>query len=139
MSIQAIKGVEVGMGFDAARRAGSEVMDEVLSAYPTERGSNNAGGIEGGISNSMPIVMRAAMKPIPTLRSPLKSVDISTGQRIEAAYERSDVCAVAAASVIGEAMMAIVLADAFSEKFGGDSIREIRSNLDSFVSQLKGG
>ena len=137
MSIQAIKGVESGLGFEAARRPGSEVMDEIGAVYPPHRSTNNAGGIEGGITNGMPLVMRAAMKPIPTLRRPLKSVDMVTGKPVEAAYERSDVCAVPAASVIAEAMVACVLADAVAEKFGGDSMDETRSNLEAYIATLE--
>ena len=124
-SMQAIKGVEIGLGFRAAGRFGSEVMDEIFSsADGFSRNTNNAGGIEGGISNGMPIVIRAAMKPIPTLKKPLRSVDIVTKEAIEAAYERSDTCAVPAASVIAEAMAALCTADAVLEKFGGDCIDE---------------
>jgi chorismate synthase len=134
-SIQAIKGVETGAGFEAARRLGSEVMDEIF--YEKERGffrkSNNSGGIEGGVSNGMPIVITAAMKPIPTLKKALRSVDIISHEAIEAAYERSDTCAVPAASVVGEAMAALCIADAMLEKFGGDSIKETRRNFDAFV------
>jgi chorismate synthase len=132
-SIQAIKGVEVGMGFEAARKSGSEVMDEIFSAPGKGifRNTNNAGGIEGGISNGMPILISAAMKPIPTLKKPLRSVDLKTGEAIEAAYERSDTCAVPAASVVGEAMAAICLADAMLDKFGGDSMEEIKRHFKS--------
>jgi chorismate synthase len=137
MSIPAIKGVEIGLGFGAAVLPGSEVMDEIKGVYPTERGSNNSGGLEGGITNGMPLVARAAMKPIPTLRKPLKSVDIATGEQVEAAYERSDICAVPAASVIGEAMAAIVLAEAFSDKFGGDSMDEALGNHSAYIEGLK--
>jgi chorismate synthase len=137
MSIQAIKGVECGLGFEAARRPGNEVMDEIGAVYPPLRASNNAGGIEGGISNGMPILFRVAMKPIPTLRRALKSVDIETGKQVEAAYERSDVCAVPAASVIAEAVMACTLAEALNEKFGGDSIGEATSNLEAYIASLE--
>jgi chorismate synthase len=139
MSIQAIKGVEVGLGFRAARSFGSEVMDEIVPGEegPTRTG-NNAGGIEGGISNGMPIVLRAAMKPIPTQRKPLRSVDIVTGKAVEAAYERSDVCAVPAASVIGEAMALLVVAEAFMEKFGGDSVEETGRNFRAYLESLRG-
>jgi chorismate synthase len=141
MSIQAIKGVEAGMGFEAGRRPGSEVMDEIIHAdfdspTPYSRATNNAGGIEGGMTNGMPVVLRAAMKPIPTLRRALRSVDLQTGESIEAAYERSDVCAVPAAAVIGESMVALILAQAFLEKFGGDSIKETRRNYDSYIKSL---
>ncbi len=138
MSIQAIKGVEIGKGFEMAEGLGSQVMDEIFyEKNRFYRKTNYAGGIEGGITNGMPIVIRAAMKPIPTLRKPLQSVDIVTREPFEAAYERSDVCAVPAASVIGEAMTAIVIADAFLEKFGGDSISEIKRNFDSYMEYLK--
>ncbi len=138
MSIQAIKGVEIGKGFEMAEGLGSQVMDEIFyEKNRFYRKTNYAGGIEGGITNGMPIVIRAAMKPIPTLRKPLQSVDIVTKEPFEAAYERSDVCAVPAASVIGEAMTAIVIADAFLEKFGGDSISEIKRNFDSYMEYLK--
>jgi chorismate synthase len=155
MGIQAIKGVEIGLGFDMARRLGSEVMDEIFyRAQSTEhkaptktrqiqtaggfyRKTNNAGGIEGGISNGMPIIVRAAMKPIPTLKSPLSSIDIDTKKKFKAAYERSDTCAVPAASVIGEAVAAIVIADTFLSKFGGDSMDEIRRNYLGYLKQLQ--
>lgn len=137
MSIQAIKGVEVGMGFEAARSFGSEVMDEiVLGEEGFTRRSNNAGGIEGGMTNGMPVVLRAAMKPIPTQRKPLKSVDMVTKKEVEAAYERSDVCAVPAASVIGEAMVLLMVAQAFIEKFGGDSMEETRRNYEAYLNSL---
>jgi chorismate synthase len=138
-SIQAIKGVEVGIGFEAARRLGSEVMDEIFSSCEKGifRKTNNAGGIEGGISNGMPIIISAAMKPIPTLKKPLRSVDLKTGESIEAAYERSDTCAVPAASIVGEAMTAICIADAMLDKFGGDSMDEIKRHFESFA--LKSG
>ena len=139
MGIQAIKGVEIGSGFRMSERPGSEVMDEIL---PSERGSklsvsrasNHAGGIEGGMTNGMPLLVRAAMKPIPTQARPLRSIDIQSGEAIEAAYERSDVCAVPAATVIAEAMLALVLCDAFLEKFGGDSIEETETNLKNYTS-----
>jgi chorismate synthase len=155
MGIQAIKGVEIGLGFDMARSPGSEVMDEIYyraqgreritqtkrkttsNAGGFYRKTNNAGGIEGGISNGMPIVVRAAMKPIPTLKSPLSSVDIDTKKKFKAAYERSDTCAVPAASVIGEAVAAIVIADTFLSKFGGDSMDEIRRNYLGYLKQLQ--
>jgi chorismate synthase len=144
MSIQAIKGVEVGMGMEAGRRPGSEVMDEIHAdkatadnPVPFPRTGNNAGGIEGGMTNGMPLVVRAAMKPIPTLRKPLKSIDLATGEPFEAAYERSDVCASPAAAVIGEAMAALVVAGAFLEKFGGDSMEETRRNYDGYMASLR--
>ena len=100
------------------------------------RKTNSAGGIEGGVTNGMPVILRAAMKPIPTLRKPLSSVNVVTKKKTKAAYERSDICAVPAAAVIGEAMVALTLADAFIEKFGGDSMREIKINYDSYVDYI---
>lgn len=140
MSIQAIKGVEIGVGFDAARRRGSEVHDAIAydtaaRAFPRE--SNGAGGLEGGITNGMPLVCRAAMKPIATLRKALGSVNVLTKEAEEAAFERSDICAVPAASVVGEAMVAITLAGALLEKFGGDSLDELLRNLNGYRDQLK--
>jgi len=139
MGIQAIKGVEVGTGFEMARRPGSEVMDEIF--HETGRGyyreTNHSGGIEGGMSTGMPIVLRAAMKPIPTLRRPLRSVHLDTHEPAEAAYERSDVCAVPAASVVAEAMTALVLADEMLVKFGGDSMDELKRNLGSYRKDLE--
>jgi chorismate synthase len=139
MSIHAIKGVEIGLGFDAARRRGSEVHDAIhydAGEHTFPRPTNRAGGLEGGITNGMPLVCRAAMKPIATLKRALPSVDVDTKQPFEAAHERSDICAVSAASVVGEAMVAIVLADAILEKFGGDSLRELQQNLQAYRAQL---
>jgi chorismate synthase len=125
---------------------GSKVMDEIyFSASKAKKGgaaggfcrkSNNAGGIEGGMSTGMPIVVRTAMKPIPTLKKPLSSVDINSKKKFNAAYERSDVCAVPAASVVGEAVVALVLADSMLEKFGGDSMQEIKRNYKGYLKQL---
>lgn len=146
MSVQAIKGVEVGLGFEAARRRGSEVHDEIF--YRREgaalsggyyHGTNNAGGIEGGMSNGEVIRLRAAMKPIPTLMKPLRSVNIETKEPLEAAWERSDHCAVPAASVVGEAVVAFEIAAAFLEKFGGDSLEEIRRNYEGYLEQIGKG
>jgi chorismate synthase len=137
MSVQAIKGVEVGIGFDAARRPGSRVHDEIFYENGYRRTGNNAGGIEGGMSNGEPIVVRAAMKPIPTLYSPLRSVDMRTHEPFEATVERSDTCAVPAALVVAEAVVAIEIANALLEKFGGDSIFEIRRNLDGYLEQIR--
>jgi len=138
MAIQAIKGVEIGLGFRAAGLPGSQVHDEILlEAGSFKRASNNAGGIEGGMSNGEPIVARAAMKPIPTLRKPLRSVDLKTKQPVTAAVERSDVCAVPAASVVGEAAVAFEIAVAFLEKFGGDSLAEVERNCRSYLASLK--
>ncbi len=138
-AIQAIKGVELGLGFEAARRPGSAVHDEILFDADSgfRRSSNNAGGLEGGVTNGQPVIVRAAMKPLSTLRTPLKSVDLATKEAVEAVVERSDVCAVPAAGIVGEAMMAIVLANAFLEKFGGDSIDEIRRNHTAYLESLK--
>ncbi len=142
--IQAIKGVEVGLGFEMGCRSGSEVMDEIFYGADRPpigkkgrrsrffRRTNNSGGIEGGMSNGMPIILRAAMKPIPTLRRPLRSVDITTKKSVKAAYERSDICAVPAAGVIGEAMVALTIADAFLEKFGGNSLAEVTRNYNAY-------
>lgn len=139
MSIQAIKGVEVGIGFDAARRPGSRVHDEIFYRDGYKRDSNNAGGIEGGMSNGEPVVVRAAMKPIPTLYSPLRSVDMRTHEPFEATVERSDTCAVPAALVVAEAVVAVEIANALLEKFGGDSILEIRRNLEGYREQISNG
>jgi chorismate synthase len=138
-SIQAIRGCEVGLGFETARRPGSAVHDEILfdAATGFRRSSNNAGGLEGGVTNGQPLVVRAAMKPLSTLRTPLRSVDLATKEAVEAVVERSDVCAVPAAGIVGEAMVAIVLADAFLEKFGGDSLEEIRRNYAAYQDGLK--
>lgn len=142
MSVQAVKGVEIGLGFEGARRPGSEVHDPIVAetAKPRSgglgRSSNRAGGLEGGITTGEPLVVRGAMKPIATLRRPLASVDLRDGAPGDAAVERSDVCAVPAAAVVGEAMVALVLADAFLEKFGGDSLGEIRRNFEGYLTYL---
>jgi chorismate synthase len=139
MCIQAMKGVEIGAGFGAARSRGSEVHDAIhydAQARRFVRPTNRAGGLEGGITNGEPVVCRVAMKPIATLKKALKSVDVRTNEAYEAAFERSDVCAVAAASVVGEAMVCIVLADALLEKFGGDSMLELGRNVAGFRAQL---
>jgi len=139
MSIQAIKGVEIGMGFDASRVRGSCVHDEIF--YTKARGyfrkTNRAGGIEGGMSNGEPVILRAAMKPIATLYSPLRTVDIVTKKPRKAAVERSDICRVPSAAVIGEAMVCIELAKIMLEKFGSDSLRELCRNYRSYLTQLK--
>jgi len=136
-SINAVKGVEIGAGFEAAGRPGSAFHDVI--EYDPDLGwlrrSNNAGGIEGGMSNREPIVLRCAVKPIPTLMKPLPSVDLVTKEPVEAALERSDVCVVPAAGVVGEAMVALVLADAFLEKFGGDSVAEIQRNYEGYLEE----
>ena len=162
MSIPAVKGVEIGMGFEAARRPGSEVHDPIepgphgpgggeagkrgsgKGRYPTNqdprggfrRPTNNAGGLEGGITTGEPVVVKLGMKPISTLMSPLPTVDLSSGQPAKAVSERSDVTAVPAMGVIAEALVALVLADAMLEKFGGDSLGEMRRNYDGYVAAL---
>ena len=142
MSIHAIKGVEIGLGFEGARRPGSKVHDPIVADTEATRGggigraSNRAGGLEGGVTTREPVGVRAAMKPISTLRKRLPSVDMRDGSAADAAVERSDVCAVPAAAVVGEAMVALVLADAFLEKFGGDAMSEVRRNFDSYVTHL---
>jgi chorismate synthase len=151
MSVQAIKGVEIGLGFEMARRRGSQVHDEIFfdpnkmvsegtpRIVPTGfyRGSNNSGGTEGGMTNGAPLVVRAAMKPISTLMSPLKSVDLKSKQPADASVERSDVCSAPAAAVVGEAVVAFELAAVFLEKFGGDSLREITRNYEGYLEQIK--
>lgn len=139
MSIQAIKGVEIGLGFACAALPGSQVHDEIFHR-PGEgfyRLTNRAGGLEGGVTNGEPLVVRAAMKPIPTLRRPLRSVDLETKEPYEAAVERSDVCAVPAACVVGEAAVAWELAVAFLEKFGGDSLEEVKRNYRQYLAYIK--
>lgn len=139
MSIQAIKGVEIGMGFEAGARPGSRVHDAIVSGESGYvRAGNAAGGLEGGITTGMPIVVRAAMKPISTLMQPLPTIDIRSGERGDAVRERSDVCALPAAGVVGEAMVAMVLAEAVLEKFGSDSVGELRRNLEGYVAQIAG-
>jgi chorismate synthase len=142
MSIQAIKGVEVGLGFEAAARPGSRVHDAIVLDGSAQGGGygrvgNNAGGLEGGISTGQPIVLRAAMKPISTLMQPLRTVDLRTGEPAEAVRERSDVCAVPAAGVVAEAMVALVLAAALLEKVGGDSLAEVRRNLGGYLARIR--
>jgi chorismate synthase len=137
MSIQAMKGVEVGMGFEAAQRFGSEVHDEIFYDQGFTRGGNNAGGLEGGITTGQPIVLRTAMKPISTLYNPKKSVDILTKQPVEATIERSDICTVPAAGIVGEAVVAYEMASAFIEKFGGDTLQEMRRNYDAYQDYVK--
>ncbi|HHT9119984.1 MAG TPA: chorismate synthase [Candidatus Hypogeohydataceae bacterium YC41] len=158
MAVQAIKGVEIGLGFEVAERLGSLVHDEIFYdkiplSPPLEKGdigalkgltsgfyrkTNNAGGLEGGVTNGEPVVLRAAMKPIPTLRKPLSSVELSSKTPVQAAAERSDVCAVPAASVVVEAVVAFELASAFLEKFGGDSLQEVKRNYTGYLGQIKG-
>jgi len=140
MSIQAVKGVEIGAGIAAATSYGADVMDEIgydVAARRFTRATNRAGGLEGGITNGEDVIVRGYLKPISTLRSPLATVDMVTKQPISAAYERSDVCVVPAGGVAGEAMVSVVLAQAMIEKFGGDSLGEARRNFDSYIKQLK--
>ena len=142
LSIPAVKGVEIGLGFEAARRPGSEVHDEIESAASrvaagnVRRRSNRAGGLEGGMTTGEPLVVRVAMKPISTLMRPLATVDVATGEAASAVAERSDVTAVPAMGVIAEAMLAFVLADAFLEKFGGDSLAELQRNLAAYLGAV---
>jgi chorismate synthase len=140
VSMQAVKGVEVGFAQEGAAAYGSKVQDTIH--YDREerrftRGANRAGGIEGGITNGQDVLIRGFLKPISTLRRPLESVELTTREPALAAYERSDVCVVPAAGVIGEAMVAIVLAQAFLEKFGGDSLGETKRNYDGYIEQVK--
>jgi chorismate synthase len=150
-SIQAVKGVEIGPAFENAARRGTEVHDEILVDGATTEGhsfraqgqlvraSNRAGGLEGGITTGQPIVVRAAMKPISTTLTPLRSVDLATRQAAETRYERSDICAVPRAAVVGEAMVAYVLADALLEKLGGDSLAEMQSRFAALRRNSFGG
>jgi chorismate synthase len=144
-SIQAFKGVEFGLGFEAARRPGSQVHDEIdfdpnqkdTPSLGFVRGTNNAGGLEGGMTNGKPVIVRGAMKPISTLGKPLRSVDLNTKQTSEAGWERSDISAIGAASVIMENVVAFEIARAFLEKFAGDSLLEVRANYDNFLSTAR--
>jgi chorismate synthase len=142
MSIQAVKGVEIGIGFEAARRPGSAVHDEIdaddqmVQTGRVRRRSNNAGGLEGGITTGEPLLLRVAMKPISTLMRPLGSIEITTREPAASTVERSDVTAVPAMGVIAEAMTAFVLARAVLEKFGGDSLREIERNRAGYLKYL---
>lgn len=138
MGIQAIKGVEVGDGFETARRRGSEAHDEIKvgDSGLVERMTDRAGGIEGGMSNGEIIRVRAAMKPISTVPRALQTIDVATGEEAKAHHQRSDVCAVPAAGVVAEAMVALTIANAVLEKFGGDSIAETRRNLDSYLANI---
>ncbi|CAM4020882.1 chorismate synthase [Bacillus cereus] len=140
MSINAFKGVEIGIGFEAARRPGSEVHDEILwdEEHGYTRRTNNAGGLEGGMTTGMPIVVRGVMKPIPTLYKPLQSVDIDTKEPFSASIERSDSCAVPAASVVAEAVVAWELATALLEQFGVDRMDLIRENIEKHNEYARG-
>ena len=138
MGIQAIKGVEVGDGFETARRRGSEAHDEIVigSNNDVERLTDRAGGIEGGMSNGEILRVRAAMKPISTVPRALQTIDVATGEQAKAHHQRSDVCAVPAAGVVAEAMVALTIANAVLEKFGGDSIAETKRNLTSYLDNI---
>lgn len=139
VSMQAVKGVEIGSAALAAASPGSKVQDTIHydgEAREFTRGSNNAGGLEGGITNGQDVVVRGYLKPISTLRRPLESVDLTTRESASAAYERSDVAVIPAAGVIGEAMVALTIATAFLEKFGGDSLGEVRRNYDGYLHQV---
>jgi len=140
MSIQAMKGVEIGMGFESANRYGSEVHDDIYFDHTTGkfiRKSNNAGGLEGGITNGQSIVVRVAMKPIATLYKPKDSVDIVTKEPFKATVERSDICTVPAAGVVGEAVIAYEMANALIEKFGGDSLEEMKRNFEGYQEYVR--
>ncbi|HTL27629.1 MAG TPA: chorismate synthase [Tepidisphaeraceae bacterium] len=142
VGIQAFKGVEIGLGFEASRRPGSQVHDEIAfdesqkdsPSLGFTRGTNNAGGLEGGMTNGKPVVVRGAMKPISTLGKPLRSIDLNTKQSSEAGWERSDISAISAAGVVMENVIAFEIARAFLEKFGGDSLREIKANYDNYLA-----
>lgn len=142
MSIPAVKGVGIGIGFDAARLRGSQVHDEIDATVDRSRTANisrrtnNAGGLEGGMTNGEPLIVRVAMKPISTLMKPLATIDIKTGEGASASVERSDVTAVPAMGVIAEAMLAFVVAQAAIEKFGGDSLKEMKRNLNGYLEQI---
>jgi len=142
LSIPAVKGVEIGIGFDAARMTGADVHDEIVMASGraitgnVRRVTNRAGGLDGGMTNGEPVVVRVAMKPISTLMKPLQTIDTTTSEVAAAVVERSDVTAVPAMGVIAEAMLALVLADAMIEKFGGDSLGEMRRNYDTYLAHV---
>jgi chorismate synthase len=144
MSLQAVKAVEIGRGITAAESVGSEVHDPIHYAaedngHPTRftRPRNNAGGIEGGVSNGEDIVVRGYLKPISTLRRPLESVRFDTREATSASYERSDICVVPAAGVAAEAMVAFTIATLAQQKFGGDSLLEMKRNFDSYIEQIR--
>ncbi len=138
-SIPAIKGIEFGLGFAAAKKPGSEVHDEIILDEKRGflRASNNAGGLEGGMTTGMPLIATVAMKPIPTLATPLNTVNIDTLEVVEASKERSDVCAVPAAAVVAESEVAFVLADAYLSKFGSDNMTDIKQNIEIFKQRIK--
>jgi chorismate synthase len=137
--------VEFGLGFETSRRPGSQVHDEIFfdetkkqtPSLGFARGTNNAGGLEGGMTNGRPVIVRGAMKPISTLGKPLRSIDLNTKQPSEAGWERSDISAISAASVVMENVIAFEIARAFLEKFGGDSLPEIRANYDNYLATAR--
>ena len=145
MAVQAIKGVEIGLGFEAARRPGSKVHDPILydesqkdtNTLGYSRPTNNAGGLEAGMTNGQPLVVRAAKKPISTLRKPLESINLETKEAELANYERSDVCAVSAAGIIIENVVAFEVATALVEKFGNDSVQEMLARRELFLSMAQ--
>jgi chorismate synthase len=145
VGIQAFKGVEFGLGFETAKRPGSKVHDEIafdparqnLPSLGFVRATNHAGGLEGGMTNGQPVVVRGAMKPISTLGKPLKSIDLNTKQPSEAGWERSDISAISAAGVVMENVIAFEIAKAFLEKFGGDSMLEVKTNYENFLAQAR--
>jgi chorismate synthase len=143
MSINAVKSVEIGAGFALARFKGSQAHDVIelnprskMNGLPWRHVTNRAGGIEGGISNGEDIIVKAAVKPIATLTSPLPSIDLRSGEKVKAHYERSDICVVPSAGVIAEAMLAIILADACLEKFGGDNLKETLDNYRNYSRNI---
>ncbi len=142
LGIQAMKGVEIGLGFEASGMRGSDVHDEIERQSENRlsggyrRRRNNAGGLEGGTTTGEPLVVRVAMKPLSSLTRPLDSVDVKTGLPAKAERERSDVCAVPAAGVVGEAMLALVLADAVCEKFGGDTLPDMKAAWDAYIKRI---
>jgi chorismate synthase len=140
MGIQGIKAVEIGNGYESAELYGSQFHDEIYYSHDRGyfRGTNNSGGIEGGVTNGEKIILRACMKPIPTLKMPLKSVNVETKQAGEAVFERSDTCAVPSASIVARNVCMWEIACALSEKFRGDSMEELQSNYNQYISYLKG-
>ena len=140
MSINAVKAVSIGAGWEIAEQRGSQVQDVILPVtdpdHPWQRKTNKLGGTEGGMTNGMPLAARFAIKPIATMVTPLPSVDLDTGEEVLAHFERSDVCQAPPACVVGEAMVALVLSDAFMEKFGGDSIPETRRTFEDYMTTV---
>jgi chorismate synthase len=137
MSINAVKGVEIGRGFNAGNEFGSDVHDEITFEEESfSRKTNNAGGLEGGITTGLPLIIRVSMKPISTLMSPIGTVDLANFEPIEARRERSDFVAVPACAVVAESMMTWTLAEFFAEKFGGDSMEEVKDNYNTYVTKI---